>query len=182
MADLYALYRLALEGAWIQSSLDRTSLLLRKISASLGFRASTTRPRRTSLLWVLEHHSNWGDWHPIGGAEKRSPNGQRARLLRPGSQCISRGPGGGSRLALGSRIAAPRAEGAVRGWPLPLALGLRRARGRCRLRALFVQGAAPHSNTCLPKSVEADTNKGAPMSRPMSAVYKVHPLAVQFAT
>jgi hypothetical protein len=43
MADLYALYRLALEGAWIQSSLDRTSLPLRKIIASLGFRAS--RPR-----------------------------------------------------------------------------------------------------------------------------------------
>jgi hypothetical protein len=33
---LYALY-------WIQSSLDRTSLPLRKIIASLGFRASTTR-------------------------------------------------------------------------------------------------------------------------------------------
>ena len=41
MADLYALYRLALEGAWIQSSLDRKALLsLRKNIASLGFRAS----------------------------------------------------------------------------------------------------------------------------------------------
>ena len=36
IADLYALYRLDLEGAWIQSSLDRTSL-------SLGFRAARTR-------------------------------------------------------------------------------------------------------------------------------------------
>jgi hypothetical protein len=31
---------LALEGAWIQSSLDRTILSLRKNIASLGFRAS----------------------------------------------------------------------------------------------------------------------------------------------
>ena len=43
MADLYALFRLALEGAWIQSSLDRKTLSLRKIMAPIGFRASTTR-------------------------------------------------------------------------------------------------------------------------------------------
>jgi hypothetical protein len=42
MADLYALYRpaLALEGAWIQSSLDRKAPSLRKNIASLGLRAS----------------------------------------------------------------------------------------------------------------------------------------------
>jgi hypothetical protein len=40
MTDLCALYRLALEGAWIQSSLDRKTLSLRKNIASLGFRAS----------------------------------------------------------------------------------------------------------------------------------------------
>jgi hypothetical protein len=33
-------YRLALEGAWIQSSLDRKALSLRKNIGSLGFRAS----------------------------------------------------------------------------------------------------------------------------------------------
>ena len=43
MADLYALYRLALEGAWIQSSLDRKTLSLRKNMAPIGFRASRTR-------------------------------------------------------------------------------------------------------------------------------------------
>ena len=43
MADLYALYRLALEGAWIQSSLDRKTLSLRKIMAPIGFRASRAR-------------------------------------------------------------------------------------------------------------------------------------------
>ena len=43
MADLYALYRLALEGAWIQSSLDRKTLSLRKNIASLGFRAPAAR-------------------------------------------------------------------------------------------------------------------------------------------
>ena len=43
MADLYALYRLALEGAWIQSSMDRKALSLRKIMAPIGFRASRAR-------------------------------------------------------------------------------------------------------------------------------------------
>jgi hypothetical protein len=40
MTDLYALYRPDLQGAWIQSSLDRTSLPGRKNVAPLGFRAS----------------------------------------------------------------------------------------------------------------------------------------------
>jgi hypothetical protein len=42
MADLHALYRSDLQGVWIQSSLDRTGLSVRKIIASLGFRASRT--------------------------------------------------------------------------------------------------------------------------------------------
>jgi hypothetical protein len=42
--------------AWIER---RTSLSLRKIIASLGFRASHPRVERTShCLWVLEHHGN----------------------------------------------------------------------------------------------------------------------------
>ena len=40
---MHALCRLALEGTWIQSSLDRKALSLRKNIASLGFRASRTR-------------------------------------------------------------------------------------------------------------------------------------------
>jgi hypothetical protein len=39
----YALYTLALEGAWIQSSLDRKALALRKNIAAIGFRAARTR-------------------------------------------------------------------------------------------------------------------------------------------
>jgi hypothetical protein len=40
---LRALYTLALEGAWIQSSLDRKALALRKNIAAIGFRAARTR-------------------------------------------------------------------------------------------------------------------------------------------
>jgi hypothetical protein len=29
----------------------------------------------TSISWVLEHHNNQGDWHPIGGAGRRSSYG-----------------------------------------------------------------------------------------------------------
>jgi hypothetical protein len=47
---LYALYGLALEGAWIQSGLDRKALSLRKIMAPIGFRASRPPAHRTSHL------------------------------------------------------------------------------------------------------------------------------------
>jgi hypothetical protein len=43
MVDLYAFSRPDLHGVWIQSSLDRKPLSLRKNIASLGFRASRRR-------------------------------------------------------------------------------------------------------------------------------------------
>jgi hypothetical protein len=80
MADLYALYRPSLEGAWIQSSPDRKALALRKTMAPIGFRASRTRVELATCEFYSTTAVRYLAPHRRGGG-KVVPRG---RLLRPG--------------------------------------------------------------------------------------------------
>jgi hypothetical protein len=79
MADQYALYRIALEGAWIQSSLNRKALSLRKIVAPIGFRASRARVELATCGFQSTTTARYLAPHRRGGEKVV----QRARLLRP---------------------------------------------------------------------------------------------------
>jgi hypothetical protein len=77
------LYRIALEGAWIKSSLDRMSLSLRKNIASLGFRASRT-PVELATCGFQSTTATRGTGTPSAERGSGEKVVQRARLLRPG--------------------------------------------------------------------------------------------------